>query len=259
MNNLTAHMIVKNEEYWVWYAITSVINFVDKILIYDTGSKDKTVNIIKMLSNINKKIIFEQKEKADTKKMVALRNEQIEKTKTEWFLLVDGDEVWPKKSLASLVKMIKQADKSKVGIVTRTYNCIGDIYHYLPEKKGKYHLLGMKGHFNIRAYRKIPGYQWQGNYPLESYVDKNGLSINEQNNKLLFLDKYYWHLTHLPRSSKDDHRSRKYGLGVKFSNGHQHPEVFSLPRPKIVKNPWVKMDIKSKLLGETADFLRRFL
>jgi len=35
---ITAHMIVKNEEQWVWYALQSILPYVDKVIVYDTGS-----------------------------------------------------------------------------------------------------------------------------------------------------------------------------------------------------------------------------
>ena len=41
------HTLVKNEERYIWYSVMSVIDYIDKILIWDTGSTDKTVDIIK--------------------------------------------------------------------------------------------------------------------------------------------------------------------------------------------------------------------
>lgn len=38
MTTIWAHTIVKNEERFIWYSVMSVINHVDKILIWDTGS-----------------------------------------------------------------------------------------------------------------------------------------------------------------------------------------------------------------------------
>ena len=42
-----AHTLVMNEDRFIWYAVMSVIDYVDKILIFDTGSTDGTVRIIK--------------------------------------------------------------------------------------------------------------------------------------------------------------------------------------------------------------------
>ena len=41
-----ANTIVHNEENFIWFAIMSVIDWVDKMLVWDTGSTDKTVEII---------------------------------------------------------------------------------------------------------------------------------------------------------------------------------------------------------------------
>jgi len=42
--NITAQMVVKNEENFVWFAIKSVLPYVKKFLITDTGSTDNTFN-----------------------------------------------------------------------------------------------------------------------------------------------------------------------------------------------------------------------
>ena len=46
-DGLTVHCIVKNEERWIWYSLMSVLEHSDKIIVYDTGSSDKTIEIIK--------------------------------------------------------------------------------------------------------------------------------------------------------------------------------------------------------------------
>ena len=42
-NDITVHCVVKNEERWIWFAINSILDIAEKILVYDTGSTDKTV------------------------------------------------------------------------------------------------------------------------------------------------------------------------------------------------------------------------
>ena len=46
-NRITVHTLVKNEERWIWYALKSVLPFVDQIIVWDTGSTDKTTAIIR--------------------------------------------------------------------------------------------------------------------------------------------------------------------------------------------------------------------
>ncbi|MBU2060044.1 MAG: hypothetical protein KKB38_20205 [Gammaproteobacteria bacterium] len=111
---LTIHSVIKNEPF-VYYAIKAVYPYADTILLYDTGSDDKyTLADIGQLISEDKqgKIIFKQVETdcdetyyafKDVKELVkqrkglkgrgAVRQQQIDDTKTEFFMLVDGDEV----------------------------------------------------------------------------------------------------------------------------------------------------------------------
>jgi glycosyltransferase involved in cell wall biosynthesis len=131
--------------------------------------------------------------------LVRLRNEQIKLTTTPWFMLLDGDEIWPEPNIIQLIKAIKTAKPTTIALVNRTRNCLGDIYHYQPESKGQYHIGPWQGHLNIRAIRKIPGLKVEGQYPLESYTHQ-GISLQEQPDKLELVNTWYLHTTHLQRS-----------------------------------------------------------
>lgn len=215
--NLTAHMLVYNEEKWLLYAITSVLPFVEKLIIFDTGSTDETVGIIKSLNDA--KITFEKKGRVDKKQMTALRNEQLARTETDWFMIADGDEVYPKR----IFDKLDLGGKSD-GIYLRNHVCVGDVFHRLPEFYGKYEFCGKRGHLNLRYLRKMAGWQWCGEYPREYYGAKNGQSINKMCDKLQFIDDYYWHLSFLERSSASNRNHVKYHLGEKIKG--QLPEVF---------------------------------
>jgi glycosyltransferase involved in cell wall biosynthesis len=248
---ITVHTIVKNEEKWVWYALMSVKAFVDKILVFDTGSDDRTVEIIKSIKD--KKIIFEEKGEVDSGGLVRLRQEQLERTKTDWFLLVDGDEVWPKKTIMELVETIEMAPKEKLGVVIRAWNLIGDVYHYHPESDYYHWPFAPKdylGWANLRALRRnISGIKITGKYPLEAYCDKTDTPIqNYGEEKLIFLEDRYLHTTYLPRSNffndlKTLNRKLKFEIGKKFPNNYFYPEVFYQKRPRIVFSPWRNRNI----------------
>lgn len=262
LKTLTAHMIVRNEENFVWYAIMSVIDYIDKIIIFDNESKDKTKEIIQTIKN--PKIVFEEK----TGSVEKLRQEQLERTETKWFMLIDGDEVYPKDTIQSLVEVVKNAEEEKMAIVLRTRNCVGDISHFMPEDTGKYFIFGKTGHFNIRAFRKFGSYKWSGEYPLEAYVDENGNSVNKQDKKLSMLDKYYWHLTHLRRSSLGQNETPKRKgklkeeIGVSFKI-LKIPEVFFLERPPNVPPPPFSVNkitlLKSLVKTPLKSLKRKFL
>ena len=57
-----AHAMIKNEARWLWYSITSVIDHVDKVLLWDTGSTDGTIKVeqdlIKKYPSKFKRLIF---------------------------------------------------------------------------------------------------------------------------------------------------------------------------------------------------------
>jgi len=131
--------------------------------------------------------------------LVRLRNEQIKLTTTPWFMLLDGDEIWPEPNIIQLIKAIKTAKPTTLALVNRTRNCLGDIHHYQPESAGHYQIGPWQGHLNIRAIRKIPGLKVEGQYPLEAYTHQ-GQPLQEQPDKLELVNTWYLHATHLKRS-----------------------------------------------------------
>ena len=123
--NLTIQTIVKNEPF-VYYAIKSVYDYCDKILLYDTGSNDEhTLDDIQQLleEDHQKKIVFKQVAIAAGEELWSLdtvqkvieerrglptkgqvRQMQIDDTRTEYFMLVDGDEVHYQSSMEYIVQ-----------------------------------------------------------------------------------------------------------------------------------------------------------
>jgi len=248
--NLTVHCVVKNEERWVWYAICSIFDIANKVLIYDTGSTDKTVEIIKTIKS--KKIIFEEKGEVNAKGLTLLRKEQLARTKTEWFLILDGDEIWPEQTKKELVEKIKNADESNCGVVVRAWNLVGDVYHYHPESihyQWPYAPKNYKGWANLRILRRLKVSDIKGEYPLEAYCDEDKIPIqNYGEQHLLFLKNRYFHTTYLTRSDtrKRDKsvlnrfKKSKMELGISFPKNFKYPEVFYKKTPNIVPSPWEK-------------------
>lgn len=218
MVKITTHTIVKNEDAWVGYALKPWEKYATEMLVVDDNSIDKTPEILKRFSNIN--TIFTDLKTA--KDHTAMRNEMVKKTKTDWFVLLDGDEVWNQTTIEKLLDFLEKQDKNIWAVAMRTRNCVGDVYHYLPENSGNYEILGRKGHLTIRAYRKMPELSWAGEYPLEYYGNLTG--------HLAFFDDFYWHMTHLKRSSSKEKvkgwRSTKIETGISIKNISELPEVF---------------------------------
>lgn len=240
---ITVHSVVKNEDIWVWFALQSVLPFVEKILIFDTGSTDKTVEVIKSIQS--PKIILEKRGPADPKKMAALRQEQIDRTKTEWILILDGDEIWPKVQLKKLLDASETAPQNTAALFNRTRISLGDLYHYLPESAGRYSIAGMTGNFNMRMVRKTPDLKVVGEYPLESFVNESGPLLKQEKN-LSFVDCWYLHTSFLKRSSCDvKKKSGSFGRkkiwekGLSLKEG-ELPEVLSQKPPLSLVDPFQK-------------------
>lgn len=79
-------MIVKNEEQYIERCLSSVQDLVDEIVIVDTGSNDRTIEIIKQFSNVK---LYEFLWCDDFSKA---RNYSIERTTGDYILVLDADE-----------------------------------------------------------------------------------------------------------------------------------------------------------------------
>jgi hypothetical protein len=114
MASLTAHIMVRNEPF-VAYAIRSVYDYVDKIMVWDTGSSDDHTH-----DDITDAVFADRRGKISAKFVLVdvdetrwttqnwhamraasrgkytkgvVRKEMIDATETDWFMIVDGDEV----------------------------------------------------------------------------------------------------------------------------------------------------------------------
>jgi len=243
------HCLVRNEENWIWYAINSVVDYLDKILVWDTGSTDKTVQIIKLIKN--PKISFREYGAVTPETFASARQDMLEATKADWLFLIDGDEIWTKGGISEVVKTIREKGDQFESVVVKTINLVGDVYHYQEEEGGRYEIAGRRGHYSLRAMNlKIPGLHAALPHGKQGYFDGEGKPIQERDpKKILFLPVSYFHATHLPRTSVFDKekevplrsRKRKYELGIPFPKDFIYPEVFYMPHPEIVPDPWFKM------------------
>lgn len=250
--SIWAHTLVKNEERYIWFAVMSVIDYIDRILIWDTGSTDKTVKIIKEIQRLyTKKVDFREVGEVDIKEFTNVRQEMLDETKSDWFMILDGDEVWWEDSIKEAVEFIKKDGKDYDSLVHRYYNIVGDIFHYQEELAGKYRIGGRTGHLNIRfVNRKISGLHFAKPHGQQGLFDENNTLIQERDKKRRFFFKKpaYMHFTNMIRSSnleKDRTVPKrsikfKYELGIAFPLDFYYPEVFFRSRPDIIPSPWLK-------------------
>ena len=86
--------MVKNEEYWIWYALTSVAPHVDEILVFDNHSDDRTLEIVRGMRHLGAKLtVFEgfggDDEQANREATLA----EARRRGATHVLTLDGDEV----------------------------------------------------------------------------------------------------------------------------------------------------------------------
>lgn len=249
---ITAHYIIKNEERWIWYSIMSIIEYVDEILVYDTGSTDKTVEIVKSINS--SKIKIKEFKNIDKNSFTELKQRQIEETKTEWIATIDGDEIWDENSIKTIISRIKNSPENIIGAFCHYFEFVNDIYHYYMGHEQIIYPLNKKkeyGWYTIRFIKKIPGLVCKNEYGQEGYFTSDGqeLQRNPFENFLWCHDIYYFHTRNLIRSSSEEKDNEvmlrvekrhncKIGEIPKIYRGINinYPEVFDLEHPKIVPN-----------------------
>lgn len=235
-------MVVKNEDRFIWYAISSVLPYVKKLLICDTGSSDDTLKIIRSFKD--KKIFLSERTISNTTDMAKLRDEQLKNTATDWFWIVDGDEIYSRSLCQEILVIVKNDGINLEGIVVRRYDLLGDIYHYQSGSVGSYNLFGKTGHFVLRLINKrnVSALHVEGKYPHEGYYDKYGREITTHLlEKFKFTEGKLFHAMYLTRSSKGSnlsdtyHRNKwKIELGQKLTQNMNFPEVFNSEKPKFI-------------------------
>jgi len=234
-------MVVKNEDQWIWFAIQSILPYVDTLLITDTGSTDNTLEIIGGIKS--DKIKLTTKKISSPSELTSIRQKQIDETKTPWIWIVDGDEIYPERTAQEIIRAV-QANRHE-GILVRRHDLLGDIYHAQHESVGQYSLFGHRGHMLVRLVNrdKIKGLHYQGDYPLEGFFDQAENSILEHNPSDWYLtENYLYHTMYLKRSSEGANLStvlhrNKFKIERGLSVNSKPPEVFSLPHPSLVPDP----------------------
>lgn len=246
-----ANTIVNNEENFIWFSIMSVLDWVDKILVWDSGSTDKTVEIIKTINS--NKLKFSGVGKVDPMEFTKMRQKMLEESDCDWILILDGDEIWWKDSIKKLVKKVAERGREIDGIVVPMVVPVGDIYHLQDESAGRYRLLGKTGQLSLKAFSKaIPGLHVDWPYGKEGFFDDRGRLIQERE-KVVFIDAPFFHVTHLKRSSlKRKYNKFKHELGEEVDSRFNFPEVLYREYPKSITSPWVRISgvklLKAKVL-----------
>jgi len=266
---ISAHTLVMNEERFVWYAVKSVIDHVDKMLLWDMGSHDHTAEIVTQLhKEYPHKVSTNFLHSTDIYEFTKIRQHMLdEDSDSDWTILVDGDEIWWGEAIDEVTTLINKSGRKLDTIVSSYYNCIGDIFHYQGEKYGKYAIDDTQGHITIRAMnRKIPGLSYKKPHGQQGIFDSDNQLIQDRNaSRRVFLTdkKSYLHMTHLRRSLQHDSDVPKRLAKYKFMKGNEFPLDFYFPeslffsKPDNVKSVWETRSKKYENKARIYDLLRR--
>lgn len=250
-----AHTVFKNEERWLWFAVTSVIDTVDKLLLWDTGSTDRSWEIAKLLKEKYKdKIDLRQYGSVTPETFPKVRQEMLDMTDADWFIVVDGDEMWWEEGIKKLAQEIRTADNKTESIVVRNLNLVGDIYHHFANSAGKYKFGNLVGNYALRAIkRNIKGLCSEGRHGVWGWSD--GKKQIQNRNTFKFVDVSYIHTTFLPRGESrffdllvpKRAKKLKYEIGVEFPKDFFYPEVFFKDKPNFIPSVWKPMDLSYRI------------
>jgi len=156
--SISVCMIVKNEEKFLPRCLESIRNLVDEIIIVDTGSTDNTIQIAQSFGAK----VYQHPWENDFAKH---RNQSLNYATGEWVLVLDADEVIPKKEIHKLRQAVEIPFGDAYRMTTRNYRWepteVGTQKakgEYEEEKDYPYWVPSTK----VRLFRKLPGVAFRG-------------------------------------------------------------------------------------------------
>lgn len=107
---ISACMIAKNEEKNIEKCINSYKEIVDEIIVVDTGSKDRTVELAEILGA--KVYFFEW-----INDFAAAKNYALDKAKGDWIIFLDADEYFDSNSIEEIRKILTSLNGTKYSAI----------------------------------------------------------------------------------------------------------------------------------------------
>ncbi len=165
---LTLSMIVKNEEKYLEGCLKSVQGIVDEILVVDTGSTDKTIEIA---AKYNAKIFHYDW----VNNFSDARNFALKKSSGDWILYLDADERLNEGSREKIRELLSKA-KSKTA-----YSCIVNSIDEAGNRPSKMNY--------VRLFPKKPGIKFEGAAHEQIIISllKNGFEIIKTDIEIIHL------------------------------------------------------------------------
>lgn len=111
--------MVRNEEIFLEASLSSVCDWVDEVIVADSGSTDRTPDIAKSFRTRSPRFSFHNVEWRDH--YGNLRNEIAAKAQNQWVLFVDGDEVLDLEAPSLVEKAIADTNVASYSLIQRNY------------------------------------------------------------------------------------------------------------------------------------------
>lgn len=109
MVNISLCMIVKNEEKYIEQCLSSVASIVNEIIIVDTGSTDKT---LELAGHFNPKVF----KYTWNSNFGEARNYSLEQATGEWILVLDADEAIYSEDLKKLMDIVQTTKANEIAL-----------------------------------------------------------------------------------------------------------------------------------------------
>jgi glycosyltransferase involved in cell wall biosynthesis len=163
-------MVVKDEEQYICRAIESVRDVVDEIIVVDTGSVDQTTNIAKRYGA--ELILLDGLESFST-----ARNLAIKKAKSDYVLMLDGDEYFSPFHFIELQlfkKLLPLKTKCSFRLNVGTYFNNSD-WLFMVNEEGNF----LPEIESVRIFPNIPGNHYRGEICEELILFRGGGMVDE--------------------------------------------------------------------------------
>jgi glycosyltransferase involved in cell wall biosynthesis len=164
---LSLCMIVKNESYFLPKCLEQSAEYVDEIIIVDTGSNDDTKSIAALYTD--KIYDFEWQDDFS-----AARNLSIDKATGDWIIVLDADEVIEPRHWAEIRTLIQSTDQEAFFLTERNYSFESFGSGWQPiQGKSAYtrNFSGYKVHNIARLFCNVPGIRYEGH--VHEIVDRS--------------------------------------------------------------------------------------
>jgi glycosyltransferase involved in cell wall biosynthesis len=145
---LSLCMIVKDEERNLQRCLDSAVEIVDQVVIVDTGSTDRTVEIAQ---SYGAEVYFHPWN-CDFSEA---RNESLKYARGDWILILDADDELDDASAGQIRRIIRETEYDAIGIIIRNIAPPNDIIKYMDDTRFRLFRNGMDFQYEQKVHNQI--------------------------------------------------------------------------------------------------------